>query len=98
MARPWHHSRDAQALLADCVANPPAYLTRKLASHERWTRDDETVSSYDRNDDRVDALIQLSNRAFEAAELAGVSKAVLRRWPDVDAVIASALAAGRKAA
>jgi hypothetical protein len=96
MARPWHHSRDAQALLADCVANPPRYLTRRLASHERWTRDDETVSSYDCNDDRVDALIRLSDKACEAAMRAcGEDRDALRKlihsWPHVDHVIQKAI-------
>lgn len=103
MAKPWYIADEAQALLADCVANPPRYLTRRLAAHERWTRDDETVSSYDQNDDRVDALIRLSNTACEAAMLAcGDNREALRRlihrWPHVDHIIADALARARSAA
>lgn len=98
MAKPWYIADEAQALLADCVANPPAYVTRRLAAHEGWTRDDETVSSYDRNDDRVDALIRLSNTAHEAAQKGGASRAVLLNWPGVDHAIADALARARSAA
>ncbi|WP_422057741.1 hypothetical protein [Sphingomonas sp.] len=103
MAQPtsWHRTPAAQALLASCAANPPAYLTRRLASHERWTRDDETASQFDPNDDRVDALHLISGRACETAMRAcGENREALRKlvygWPHVDHVIADAIeAAGR---
>lgn len=97
----WHCTAEARAVLADCVANPPAYITRTLASHERWSVDDETVSFYDKNDDRVDALHLMSERACEAAMRAcGDDRDTLHKlihsWPHVDHVIGKALAAGSR--
>jgi hypothetical protein len=94
--RAWLRTPEALAILADCASNPPAYVSRKLASHERWSLNDEFVHGFDRNDDRVDALIRLSNRAFEAAEKASASRDVLRRWPSHDGAIRSAIAAAHR--
>jgi hypothetical protein len=95
----WHHAPEAQTLLADCAITPPHYVSRKLASHERWSLDDEFIHGFDRNDDRVDALIRLSSRAFEDAQKAGAPVEILRKWPCHDTVIRAAIAAAhRKAA
>lgn len=94
--RAWLRTPEALAILADCVANPPSFVSRKLSAHERWSRDDEMLSQFNRNDDRVDALIHLSNRAFEAAEKAGASRDVLRRWPSHDEAIRAAIAAAHR--
>lgn len=94
--QPWHKTPEAQTLLADCIANPPRFLTRVLQSHERWSVDDATVSGYDLNDDRVDALRLLSDRAYNDAvrglDVADVRK-ITKRWATVDSVIAAALVA-----
>lgn len=94
--RAWLRTPEALAILADCAVTPPHYVSRKLSSHERWSLDDEFIHGFDRNDDRVDALIHLSNRAFEAAEKAGASRDLLRRWPSHDEAIRAAIAAAHR--
>jgi hypothetical protein len=96
----WHHIPEARALLADIVANPPRFVTRRLESWERWTRDDETVSSFDRNDDRVDALSRLSDRefgkVFDGVACRERRRRLVRSWPGVDAVILDAMGAAHR--
>lgn len=94
----WNRTPEARALLASCRENPPKWIVHTLASHERWTRDDETVGYYDRNDERVERLGSISNRAWSEAYIAGAKRADLfDRFPNVDTEIRKAVSRPRLA-
>lgn len=64
----WTASTEARALLADCATNPPERRRMLAPLAQVFSGGPEYVWRYDRNDERVDALRQLQDRAFGELE------------------------------
>lgn len=100
--QPWHHTPEAQTLLASCAADEPRIITVLAPLATRMAGGDEYIPGYDRRDARVDALIRLSDKAWHVACAAARSQeertSLTLALPRVDEVIASVVAGQKVAA
>jgi hypothetical protein len=89
---PWAEQPEALALLESMVANPPRMVEALSPLSVIFAGGPERCLSFDRNDDRVEALRFLADAAFFAAELAGPEALALHRAePRLDEIIAGYL-------
>jgi uncharacterized protein YjiS (DUF1127 family) len=87
----WHRGLVAAPLLADIASNPPRRVRRLAPLSQVFAGGGETVLTWDRNDDRVDALGMLADQAFRDLE-AKTDTQTARLVPSLDDVIDAAVA------